>query len=77
MCVQKDVLGENALQLFKDTIDLGDFISVTGTLFTTDRGERSLLATAWNIASKALLPLPENGTDLLMLKKRTASDILI
>ncbi|MCC6520403.1 lysine--tRNA ligase [Candidatus Nomurabacteria bacterium] len=59
-CVfKKDVLGEDILQLFKDTIDLGDFISVTGTLFTTDRGERSLLATVWNIASKALLPLPE------------------
>lgn len=54
-----DVLGEKFLQLFTDTVDIGDFVSFTGTLFTTQRGENSLLANSWTMASKSILPLPE------------------
>lgn len=54
-----DVLDERAFTLFKDTVDGGDFIEVTGTLFTTQRGERSLLVTAWSMLTKTLLPLPD------------------
>ncbi|MDB5259584.1 MAG: lysS [Candidatus Taylorbacteria bacterium] len=46
-------------ELFTKAIDIGDFISVTGTFFTTQRGEQSILVTSWVIAAKALLPLPE------------------
>lgn len=61
---KKDVLGDESLDLFKDVSDIGDFISVTGTLFTTNRGEKSLLAQEWTMASKALLPLPEKWQGL-------------
>ena len=56
---KKDTLSEESFKLFTDAIDIGDFISVTGTLFTTERGEKSILADAWTIAAKTLLPLPE------------------
>ncbi len=56
---KKDTLDESAFNLFVDAVDIGDIISVTGTFFTTNRGEQSLLATAWQMASKSLLPLPE------------------
>ncbi len=56
---KKDTLSEDLFSLFGDAIDIGDFISVTGTVFTTERGEKSLLATNWNILTKTLLPLPE------------------
>lgn len=56
---KKDEIDEKIFKLFTDAIDIGDFISVTGNLFTTERGEKSLLVKNWNIATKTLLPLPE------------------
>lgn len=56
---KKDTINSGMFELFNDAIDIGDFISVTGSVFTTDRGEKSLLTTHWNILTKSLLPLPE------------------
>ncbi len=56
---KKDEIEEKLFKLFIDAIDIGDFISVTGTFFTTQRGEPSLLVKSWTIATKTLLPLPE------------------
>jgi len=56
---KKDVLDEKLFQLFTDAVDIGDIISVTGTCFTTQRGEQSVLVSSWAMASKSLLPLPE------------------
>lgn len=56
---KKDVLGDEVLDLFANTADIGDIISVTGTIFTTQRGENSLLCISWMMATKSLLPLPE------------------
>lgn len=56
---KKDVLNEKLFKLFTDAVDIGDFISVTGTYFKTQKGEESLLVTDWVIATKTLLPLPE------------------
>ncbi|MEI7688739.1 MAG: lysine--tRNA ligase [Candidatus Nomurabacteria bacterium] len=57
--LKKDELKEEVFNLFVDTIDNGDFISVTGSLFTTQRGEQSILIKDWTMATKALLPLPD------------------
>lgn len=57
--IKKDVLKPELFELFTDAVDIGDIISVTGTCFTTQRGEQSLLVTSWTMASKSLLPLPE------------------
>lgn len=56
---KKDVLSPELFQLFTDAVDIGDIISVTGTFFTTQKGEASLLVKDWTIATKTLLPLPE------------------
>ena len=56
---KKDEVPEDLFRLFTDAVDIGDFISVTGTFFTTQRGEQSLLVKSWIIATKSLLPLPE------------------
>jgi lysyl-tRNA synthetase, class II len=64
-CVfKKDDMDEAAFALFSDTVDMGDFISVSGTFFTTKRGEKSLLAKTWIMAAKSLLPLPEKWNGL-------------
>ena len=57
--LKKDELKEEVFNLFVDTVDNGDFISVTGTLFVTARGEESILIKDWQMATKALLPLPD------------------
>ena len=57
--IKKDSLDPAVFALFTQTVDIGDVVSVTGTLFTTERGERSLLVSSWLMAAKTLLPLPE------------------
>jgi lysyl-tRNA synthetase, class II len=55
---QKNVLGEEQFEIFRH-LDLGDFIGVKGTLFTTKTGEISIRMTAFTILAKALRPPPE------------------
>lgn len=57
--LKSDSIDPEHFQLFKDVVDSGDFIECTGTLFTTDRGQQSLLATSWGMLTKSLLPLPD------------------
>lgn len=51
-------VGEESLATWKRFVDLGDFVSVTGRVIASKRGELSVLATSWELASKALRPLP-------------------
>ena len=46
------------LELFEQTVDLGDFVEVVGTAFTTQRGTQSLKAASWRMLAKSLAPLP-------------------
>lgn len=51
-------VGEQRLADWKADVDLGDFVSVTGRVISSKRGELSVLASEWVMASKALRPLP-------------------
>ena len=51
--------GESAHTFFTKYVDIGDFIEVTGTLFSTKSGQESVLATDISMLSKSLLPLPD------------------
>ncbi|MDR1513059.1 MAG: lysine--tRNA ligase [Propionibacteriaceae bacterium] len=57
-------VGAESLGEWKALVDLGDFVSVTGRVIASKRGELSVLATTWRMASKALRPLPVLHTDL-------------
>ena len=50
-------------EVFKKLLDLGDFIGVEGTLFTTQVGEITVSLTGFTLLSKALKPLPLPKTD--------------
>src|SRR6266496_1570087 len=54
---QKNVLGEELYRLFTQ-LDLGDFIGVLGTMFTTKTGEISVKLNRFVILAKALRPPP-------------------
>ncbi|MDR1264556.1 MAG: lysine--tRNA ligase [Propionibacteriaceae bacterium] len=51
-------VGQDRLRDWKEDVDLGDFVSATGRVIASRRGELSVLATSWAMASKALRPLP-------------------
>jgi len=59
-----DKVGEDSLNSWKSDIDLGDIVSVTGEIITSKRGELSVLANDWSLASKALRPLPNDHTPM-------------
>lgn len=62
---KKDELDEKLFKLFVDAVDVGDFLQVTGTLFTTQKGEKSLLVKDWKMLSKTLAPMPEKWAGLV------------
>ena len=57
-------VGETSLQRWKELVDLGDHLFVHGEVISSRRGELSILADEWAIASKALLPLPNLHAEL-------------
>ncbi|WP_088323311.1 lysine--tRNA ligase [Polaribacter tangerinus] len=44
--------------VFKKLLDLGDFVGITGTLFTTQVGEKTVMVKDFKMLSKSLKPLP-------------------
>lgn len=57
-------VGKERLDAWKQDVDLGDFISVTGRVISSRRGELSVMATEWTMASKSLRPLPVSFADM-------------
>ena len=53
-----DKVGQIQLDNWKSLVDIGDLVSVTGEVITSKRGELSVLANSWQMAAKALRPLP-------------------
>ena len=66
--------------LFVNTVDVGDFVEVSGTMFKTKRGERSLKVQKWRMLAKSLLQMPTEHFGLkdeeLVLRQRYL-DILL
>jgi lysyl-tRNA synthetase class 2 len=57
-------VGEESLADWKALVDIGDHVVVEGRVISSRRGELSVLATSWLMASKALRPLPTLHKDL-------------
>src|SRR3989344_2411825 len=56
--------------LWKETLDIGDFIGVKGVLFKTKRGEQSIKAGKINMLVKSLNPLPDSWFGLKDVEER-------
>ena len=50
-------------EVYKKLLDIGDFIGLEGTLFTTQVGEKTVLVDHLTLLSKSLKPLPLPKTD--------------
>ena len=57
-------VGEESLAAWKDLVDLGDHVFVKGEVVASRRGELSIMVTGWQIAAKAILPLPNLHSEL-------------
>lgn len=50
---------KESFDFFTEVVDIGDFVSFTGTLFVTKRGQQTIAVTRWTMGAKSLRPLPE------------------
>jgi lysyl-tRNA synthetase class 2 len=58
------LVGEDELARWKSTVDLGDHVFVHGEVITSRRGELSVMADSWEMAAKAVRPLPVQHREL-------------
>lgn len=56
--LKKGEMDDAKFDLFNETVDIGDFIQVSGNLFVTKRGEKTIQVKDWTMLSKSLRPLP-------------------
>ena len=68
--LKQDKLGDKGYKFFLDNFDVGDFIEITGTLFQTKRGEKTIEASDFKMLAKSLLPLPEKWHGLQDVEER-------
>jgi lysyl-tRNA synthetase class 2 len=57
-------VGDESLARWKEFVDLGDHVFVSGEVVSSRRGELSIMVAEWQIASKAILPLPNLHNEL-------------
>lgn len=67
---KRDKLGAKNYKFFLDNFDVGDFIEVSGPLFKTKKGEKTLEVSDFKILAKSLLPLPEKWYGLKDVEER-------
>lgn len=68
--LKRDELAEGDFELWNDTVDIGDFVEVSGTLFLTKRNEKTLQVKSWRMLAKSLRPLPEKWHGLTDTEER-------
>ncbi len=57
--LKSDVVGAELFERFAEFVDLGDIVWVSGELFITKTGEKTVRVTEWVLESKSVLPLPD------------------
>ena len=62
--LSQEKVGESNLEHYKDLVDLGDHLFVSGEVITSKRGELSVLVDSWQIAAKTIRPLPNLHNEL-------------
>jgi len=68
--LKKDEIGRDIYKLFIDTVDIGDFLELKGTLFKTKKNEKTLKVSEWKMLSKSVRPLPDKWHGLSDTEER-------
>ncbi|NLB46242.1 MAG: lysine--tRNA ligase [Microbacteriaceae bacterium] len=57
-------VGDESLARYKELVDLGDHLFISGEVISSRRGELSIMVREWQIAAKAIAPLPNMYAEL-------------
>ncbi len=68
--LKKDEISAEQFDLFRNIVDVGDFIEAKGTLFTTKTKQKTLLIKEWKMLSKSLRQLPDKWHGLQDVEER-------
>src|SRR3989344_1540142 len=68
--LKEDVLGKDKFDFWNEVVDIGDFVEIQGTFFTTKRGEKTQEVKDWRMLTKSLRPLPEKWHGLQDYEER-------
>jgi len=67
---KEEKISDDDFNLFLETVDIGDFVQVSGTLFVTKREEKTVQVSSWKMLTKILQPLPEKWHGLQDIEER-------
>lgn len=56
--LSEQATGTDKLKLFADTIEIGDFVEVSGKAFLTKKEEKTIEVADWKILGKSMRPIP-------------------
>lgn len=70
LLLKKDEIGEELFKQFHDLLDIGDFIGVEGSMYTTKTDEKTLRIESYEFLGKALRTLPEKWHGLSNIELR-------
>ncbi|WP_240628531.1 lysine--tRNA ligase [Bacillus salacetis] len=59
LLLKKQEIGEELFDQFHQSVDIGDFLGVSGKMYSTKTGEKTLRIVSYEFLGKALRPLPE------------------
>jgi lysyl-tRNA synthetase class 2 len=65
-----EIISDEDFDSFQSLVDIGDFVEVSGKLFTTSRGEKTIQVEKWRMLTKSLRPLPEKWHGLQDVEER-------
>ena len=68
--ISRNEIDEEKYAFFKTMVDIGDFVGITGELYTTHTGEKTVRTHEFTLLSKAILPLPEKFHGLTNLDQK-------
>ena len=68
--LKKGDTDDAVLELFSNTVDLGDIVWVKGSLFETKTNAKTVLVKEWTMLAKALRPLPDKWSGLQDVEER-------
>lgn len=71
LLLKRDDMAAEDFDLFATTVDIGDWIGCSGTLFVTKREEQTLLVKEWHMLAKSLRPLPDKWAGLQDVEERS------
>jgi lysyl-tRNA synthetase class 2 len=70
LVLKTDILTGEKMKFFEKYFDNGDFLEAQGTLFITQKGEKSLLVNKFTLLTKSLRPLPKAWFGLEDIEER-------